>query len=125
MGLNAEVNKEESLKKELIVGKYERYVNGKPDQNQSTILIEDVKNDLLHVKGDAVWVGNVETGNVNIGELDSLLPLKGNKIFYSDDIGDCKLTITFSENALEVSDDNFKCGGLNVTFNGQYNRGSL
>lgn len=107
-----------------ISGEYKRFYQGKPDKNSSTIKISEQNDGKIHVEGNAVWVGNAETGDVNTGELDGAFPLKGNKISYSDGPDDetCKLTITFSENILTVSDDNMKCGGLNVTFNGDYRK---
>lgn len=107
-----------------ISGEYKRYYQGKPDKNESSITIKALADGRLHVEGNAVWVGNVETGNVNLGELAGSFPLDGNQIHYTDGENDgCKLTITFSQNALTVSgDDNMRCGGLNVTFDGQYRK---
>lgn len=103
-------------------GEYKRYLNGKPDRNQAAIKLNDLQGGRVHVEGNAVWVGDINSGDVNSGELDGTFPLNGNMIRYSEDdaSGGCRLTIALSDNALRVSDDNMLCGGLNVTFNGEY-----
>ena len=106
-----------------ISGEYERYYQGKPDYHSSGITILELANGKIHVDGNAVWVGNSETGNVNTGIIKGSFPLNGNKVHYTDgDEEGCRLTITFSQNALTVDDDNLRCGGLNVDFNGQYRK---
>lgn len=106
-----------------ISGEYERYYGGKPDENSATITVRELQDGQVHVAGNALWIGNAETGNVNTGEFDGTLPLTQNQVHYTDgDEEGCKLTITFDQNALTVSDDNLHCGGLNVTFDGQYRK---
>jgi len=106
-----------------ISGEYERYYQGKPNKNSSSITVREMADGKVDVKGNATWIGNAETGNINMGELDGSFLLDGNKIYYTDGENEgCKLTIVFSQNALSVSDDNLRCGGLNVTFDGQYSK---
>jgi uncharacterized protein YecT (DUF1311 family) len=106
-----------------ISGKYDRYYRGKPDKDSSSITIRELPDGKIQVEGNAIWVGNAETGNVNMGELEGSFLLEGNKVHYTDGEEEgCRLTITFSQNALSVSDDNLRCGGLNVTFDGQYRK---
>ena len=95
----------------------------KPD-NTASISVQDLNTGQFHITGDATWVGNAETGNVNIGELDGTFPLDGNTLHYSSGNNefDCKLTLTFAKKSLTVSDDNGNCGGNNVNFNGEYYR---
>ena len=45
-------------------GKYQRDT----EPNSASITIKPVEYQQFHITGDAVWVGNVKTGNVNIGE---------------------------------------------------------
>jgi uncharacterized protein len=101
-------------------GEYQR----DSEPNNASITVRPVEYQQFEIKGDAVWVGNAETGNVNIGELDGLSELEGNKLHYSSgsDAFACKLTITFAGKRLTVSDDNSYCGGHNVTFNGEYHK---
>ncbi len=106
-----------------IVGDYQRYYHGKLDDTAS-ISVQDLKNGQLHITGNAVWIGNVETGNVNTGELDGTFPIESNTLHYTSGEDDyaCKLTLIFVKNQLTVRDDNGNCGGHNVTFNGQYRK---
>ena len=112
-----------SSKPFAISGEYERYYHGKPDYHSSSITLRELGNGQVHVEGNATWVGNAATGNVNVGELDGTFVLDGSKILYTDG-GDeaCKLTISLIKNGMDVSDDNMRCGGHNVTFNGQYRK---
>jgi len=104
-----------------ISGEYERYDGDKPDYHGSTITIKELKDGQIHVIGNAVWIGNAETGNVNTGDIDGTFPLKGNQVNYID--GGCNLTLTFSKNGLTVDDKSGGgCSGLNVTFNGKYRK---
>jgi Uncharacterized protein conserved in bacteria, putative lipoprotein len=101
-------------------GKYERYYKGKPDKDSAIITVRELAEGQIYVEGVAEWVGNANTGNVNLGELEGgLFPLEGKNVIHYKD-GGCKATITFSQNALIVSNDNLYCDGLNVTFDGQY-----
>jgi len=106
-----------------IFGEYERYDNGKPAKDSATIIVKEEKDGRIHVQGDATWIGNAELGNVNTGELEGSFPLDNGKIHYADGAEEgCRLTIAFAPNGLTVSDDNVRCGGLNVSFNGQYRK---
>jgi len=110
------------VKTSSISGEYERYYKGKPDDS-SSITVRELADGKIEVKGNATWIGNAETGNINMGELDGSFLLDENKIHYTDGENEgCRLTIVFSQNALSISDDNSRCGGINVTFNGQYSK---
>lgn len=112
-----------SVKPFAISGTYKRYYRGKLDTNSTNITLRDLGNGQVHVGGDSVWIGNAAIGNVNIGQLDGTFTLEGSTIHYKDD-GDeaCALTISVTPNGLNVSNDNMRCGGLNVTFDGQYRK---
>lgn len=103
-----------------ISGEYQR--DSAP--HTATINVQPVEYQQFHITGNAVWVGNAETGNVNIGELDSLAPLEANTLQYSsgNDEFACKLTLNFAKQALTVSGDNGNCGGHNVSFDGLYKK---
>lgn len=65
----------------------------------------------------------LKTGYVNDGQVDGIFALQGSKVFLKANEGfDCRFTITFGKGSLVITDDNLKCGGLNVSFNGRYRR---
>lgn len=106
-----------------ISGKYERYYRGKRDKHSAWIHIFELQKNRARVVGSAIWVGHAARGNINVGEIDGVFPLDNNKLHYGKPEEDgCLLTITFAKNALVVTDDNSRCGGLNVSFNGEYRR---
>ena len=108
-----------------ISGEYQRYYRGKLDKNAATLTVSELSNGRVEIKGNAIWIGNEETGNVNTGEIEGIFTRQGNKINYQDPGSKedgCQLTITFTEKALTVTDDNLRCGGLNVTFDGMYRK---
>ena len=72
------------------------------------------------VKGLSVWVGNTETGHVNVGDIDGMSVLNESNIHY--EWGQCRLTISIGEEELNVIDHNIGCGGRNVYFGGKYQK---
>jgi hypothetical protein len=103
-------------------GEYIRYINGKEDTDSSSIDIKSVGSTKLKIIGTALWVGNVDTGDVHDGEISGTYRIQNNRVRYSDKSG-CTLNITFGDNSLTVSDTHaFKCGGMSVTFDGFYRR---
>lgn len=75
----------------------------------------------LNVTGNALWKGLAD--NVHIGELDGRAELRNGALVYSDgeDELDCRATLRLVGGFLVVA-DNFRCGGMNVTFSGIYRR---
>lgn len=101
-----------------ISGTYARYFEGKVDTHSSDITLEQLPNGKVKVTGTALWMGPLSP---NIGELDGTFALSGNQIFYR--AGDyCKCTLTLIPGGLKVTEDNGGCGGMNVTFNGEYRK---
>ncbi len=104
------------------VGKYQR------KYDSATINISALVNGKLHVSGEAILVINVDMGDVRIGTLDGDFALKKKdlSLHYQDDtVKDgygCQLDIQFFATKLQVSNDNTECGGINVSFNGDYQR---
>ena len=104
-------------------GKYERVFRGKPDKHTSNLTIIELKNDRVRVFGTSAWVGNPATGNVNVGEINSVARVAGNKISYQElENEECKFVITFIDKGLKVGADKLQCGGHNVTFSGDYRK---
>lgn len=105
-------------------GEYKRVFRNGFDRNTSVLDVWLLKDGQARVKGYSSWVGNAKTGNVNVGEVDGIFELRGNKLLFKDGDGDdvCRFTITLGTGSLIVTDDNLKCGGINVSFNGKYLR---
>ena len=108
-----------------IGGQYKRLnARGKLDYHSAEIDVQLLEDGGVRVQGDATWVGNAKTGNVNVGQIDGTFTLQGNKVIYKDADGEdaCRFTITFGRDFLTVTEDNGKCGGLNVSFDGKYKK---
>jgi len=106
-------------------GKYQRVdKSGKLDRNSSELNVWLLRDGSVRIKGDSTWVGNVRTGNVNVGDVDGIFPLQGNKLSVKsgEEAEACRFTITFGVDSLIVSGDNLQCGGLNVSFDGKYRK---
>ena len=89
---------------------------------ESNLSIGHIGAGALSVKGNAFWKGLGD--NIHIGEVDAqaspvdrLLTVKG------DDEYECSMRIRAVGDFLVVT-DNKKCGGVNVTFDGVYRKGS-
>jgi uncharacterized protein len=102
------------------LGIYERRVDGAVDPHAATLTIAAGSGDLVHVTGEATWVGDAATGNVNTGSIDGMVRIEGNAARY--DLDGCQFAIEFLPDALIVHGDNGGCGGLNVSFDGDYGR---
>ena len=108
-----------------VSGEYKRVdKKGRFDRDTSVLDVWLLKDEELRVKGYSSWVGNVRAGNVNVGEVDGIFELRGSKlVLKSGDVDDeCRFTITFAADSLTVTEDNLKCGGLNVSFDGKYRK---
>lgn len=102
------------------LGVYERRIDGKPDLHAATLTIAAGSGDRLLVSGESTWVGDPETGNVHVGSVDAMAAIEGNQARYDAD--GCRFTIEFLHDALIVSGDDGGCGGMHVTFDGEYAR---
>lgn len=88
-------------------------------EGESTLTITQ-KDGGLHVEGESYWHG-ANPGQIHIGEVNGPLTLDGDEARYSKD--GCTLTAQIRGTALWVEDDK-RCGGVNVTFDGTYTRGT-
>lgn len=73
--------------------------------------------DALSVKGDASWHGGSE--RVHTGAVEGPLKVDGETLLYAKD--GCELRLGRDGSRLWAT-DNLKCGGLNVSFEGPYER---
>jgi len=103
-------------------GQFVRYYKGKVDQDQSSITVLGLKDGRLAIDGSALWLGpNAAQGQVNTGELRgrTAVPTLAGVVRYVDE--ECHATLRLRADVLEITDEQ-GCGGMNVTFNGQYKR---
>jgi hypothetical protein len=106
-------------------GSYRRVYRGRFDKDAASLDVWRLKDGRYRVSGDAIWVGNVATGNVNVGSTEGVYNLSGNRLLVkSGDEDGCNFTITFGAGALTVADDTGNCGGVHVTFDGTYRKTS-
>jgi uncharacterized protein len=103
-------------------GTYVRYWKGKVDKDAATISIIGLRTGRLYVSGTALWYGpQANIGQVNDGQMDGYTErvTTGNTASFDSD--GCSANLLLRGNLLEVKDET-GCGGLNVTFNGTYQR---
>ena len=108
-----------------VSGEYKRVdERDKFDPHTAALEVWLLKDGEVRVQGFSSWVGDGRTGNVNVGQVDGIVPLQGSKILFKFGDGDeaCRFTITFGGGSLLVTEDNLGCGGLNVSFNGKYRK---
>lgn len=111
--------------RDQLSGEYRRVdQRGRFDRHSSYLDVWLLKDGQVRVAGYSSWVGDARTGNVNIGQGDGIFKLQDHKLFfkYGDGSDDCRFTITFGMDSLTATEDNGKCGGNNVTFDGKYRR---
>ena len=101
-------------------GLYSRYINKKKDPDSAEIILIALDNSKIFVEGSSIWIGNLNTGNVNTGEMRGIGELRGSVLGESvkDELCSAKLILT-ANNTLVVEGES-GCGGMNVTFNGEY-----
>jgi uncharacterized protein len=103
-------------------GLYERHVRGKPDRHSAQLIVLALDENRVRIQGNAIWVGNAATGSVHTGEIDGLAQLAGGAKLRFDDAY-CHQEIYIGKNSLTVAETaGSQCGGMNVTFAGEYRR---
>jgi hypothetical protein len=108
----------ESPESSPVDGHYERTGTGK---DEASLDILQVGPGMIRLKGLAQWVGDAETGNVNTGDISGTAKLNRLKAHFENTDG-CKLDILFQADGLKIENTDAACGGLNVTFDGEYKR---
>ncbi len=101
---------------EAATGRYKR--SGK---HGAEINVQHIGNNILRIEGEAFWVG--QNDNIHTGDIGGTCKLEGIVAMYADTtMPDCRLQLTFGNAVLSVFGDEGNCGGMNVTFNGRYQR---
>jgi uncharacterized protein len=101
-------------------GQYTRYVNNKPDQDTSEIMLVALKDEAVAGSGTTMWRGpNAANGQVHTGEFDAVGSFTGANLIFEQ--AECHVNVTRARGGLQVEDSN-TCGGVNATFTGSYRR---
>lgn len=104
-------------------GHYERYYRGKLDRNSADINLIALKGNRYYVTGSALWYGAIKD-QVHTGEMDGFAILNGKHITFRDsdrsDDTACAVEMEIKPKALEVVSSTMACGGMNVSFEGNY-----
>jgi uncharacterized protein len=103
-------------------GNYTRYVSGKKDSDSSEVLLIALDKNKILVEGSSIWVGNATTGNVNVAQLQGVGVLNGSILqeTVAEELCSAKLILTINNTLAIIGESG--CGGMNVTFNGEYRR---
>ncbi|RJF99534.1 lysozyme inhibitor LprI family protein [Noviherbaspirillum saxi] len=102
-------------------GRYVRYWNGKEDRHTASILLIGLTGERVFATGSALWFGpNAHIGQVHTGEIEGVGKLQNQRLLM-DSMEDCKASMK-RKGILLVVDEESGCGGLNVTFLGEYRK---
>jgi len=105
-----------------LAGSYTRWFQGKPDSSSAEIKLRPLGGGQIFATGEATWLDN-QTGVARTGSFEGTAAVAGRRIHYSDgNAQGCGMTITVAESTLSVENDSGHCGGLNVTFDGDYRK---
>ncbi len=115
----------QDLNAEAVAGTYVRRDDDYSDEGEpSEISVRALPDGRVAIDGEALWIGNADTGNVNTGTLEGEYGLHGGTVDYrdGDDEWSCVLTLRFTRDALDIREPKATCGGMNVRFGGHYVR---
>jgi len=97
---------------------YTRYFEGAEDNNRAEITLSKQGNK-IQISGFSLWVSS--NNSPHTGEFEGHVILKENAEGHFNQ-GECQFTINYTLDELIITEDNYQCGGMNVTFNGLYKR---
>lgn len=101
-------------------GRYVRFFNGEKDPDSSTLLLVGLSGNRVNISGTSLWQGqNAANGQINTGEIEGAGITFQGKIKF--DLDGCTGEILFKKNGIVVENES-GCGGLNVSFNGEYRK---
>lgn len=101
-------------------GVYQRHRNGRPDPNTANLVVVGLNGGRLLLSGNAIWLGaNAAKGQVNVGAIDGVASVRGGNATFDGD--GCHAELALKAQVLTVVRD-ADCGGLNVSFAGDYRR---
>lgn len=115
----------QDLNAETIAGTYTRRDDDYSDDGEpSEITLRALPDGRVAIDGEALWIGNADTGNVHTGTISGDHDVHAGRIYYRDgtDEWSCVLTLRFTRDALDIDEPRMTCGGANVSFAGHYVR---
>ncbi|MGQ5523571.1 lysozyme inhibitor LprI family protein [Chitinimonas sp. PSY-7] len=99
-------------------GEYARYSNGKVDHGTpANLFLLGLKVNRIYVYGYAL--GTYSSRGTHTGDIDGFGNVNNKQASFSLQEGNCKVEIDLKKPNLVVKDNN-QCGGMNVTFTGNY-----
>mgnify|MGYP000853181553 FL=1 len=115
----------QDLNAEAIAGSYTRRDRNYSDEGEpSEITVRALPDGRVTIEGEALWIGNAETGNVNTGTLEGDHELRAGVVDYrdGDDEWSCVLTLRFGRDSIDIDEPRPSCGGNHVRFGGHYRK---
>lgn len=101
-------------------GSYARFANGVRDSDSADLTLIGLHGNKVFATGQALWVGpNAAQGQVHTGEIEGAGHIKAGKATF--DLDGCTATLALTATGLVVQEES-GCGGLNVTFIGDYRK---
>jgi uncharacterized protein len=101
-------------------GNYVRFVNGKQDLNSAALLLIGLSNNRVYLSGSSLWQGpNAANSQVHTGEIAGIGTTTQEKLSFNLD--GCKGELQLTKKGLIVTNES-GCGGMNVSFNGEYRK---
>lgn len=101
-------------------GKYVRFFNGKKDSDSSSLLLVGLSGNRVYISGTSLWLGpNAANGQVNTGEIEGVGLTSQGKLTF--DLDGCIGEVLLNKKGVVVENES-GCGGLNVSFNGEYRK---
>lgn len=97
-------------------GSYVRFFNGARDSDAADLTLLGLHGNKVYAAGNAIWQGS---NTVHTGEIDGVGQIKTGKVVF--DLEDCSATLALTPAGLTVEDAS-GCGGMNVTFIGDYRK---
>ncbi len=130
-----------------IDGHYIKQIETNKYDEQSYFDVQMVDEKNIKFQAFSYWTG-VNPDNVHTGVINGIIPIKDGKAVYeelwetpvdyvpnhpavvydprkADEFQGCHVDVTFKSDSTVHVEDNYKCGGLNVTFMGDYKRKSF
>lgn len=101
-------------------GEYSRFFQGVKDKDTAEIILVGLNGNQIYISGNALWYGpNAANGQINTGNIEGIGKLKSGKAVF--DFDGCQASMLIKQGELFVENES-GCGGMNVTFIGNYRK---